>query len=108
MPKKIKKYYHFLDLPYNSSIEEIQSREKVLIKTLRAKAIKTGVSCTEKINKVVNAANNILGYVEKNGVPNGVGYLYNTPLSTLYTQIFVFALVIITAVCSVISLIITD
>lgn len=69
MPKNIKKAYCFLNLPYTANKEEIQRQEKVLIKIERAKALKNGKSRKVKINKIVKHSNNILEYIEQNGIP---------------------------------------
>ena len=105
MPKDIKKQYHFLDLPYNSTVEDIEIRSNALIKVLRARAIKKGVNNTFKIDKVKASRDKILNYVQQNGIPKGNGVLYDVSINTIYTQLFTFVAIIVLAICSIMSLI---
>ena len=105
MPKEIKKFYNFMNLSYSSSFEEVQDREKVMIKVLRAKAIKKHQSYNDEINKVVASANGIMGYIEKNGVPNKRDFLFNTSKSSLISQIIVLMTLLIVLGFSIYSLI---
>ena len=105
MPKEIKKFYNFMNLSYSASIEEVQEREKVMIKVLRAKAIKKHKSYNLEINKVVSSANGIVDYIEKNGVPNKRDFLFNTPKSSLISQIIVLITLLMVLGFSIYSLI---
>ena len=105
MPKEIIKYYNFMDLSFSSTIEQVQEREKVMIKLLRAKAIKKKKSYNEQINQVVVSANEIVGFIEKNGVPNKVDSLFNTPTKSIISQIIILSALLIVLICSVYALI---
>lgn len=105
MPKEIKKHYHFMDLSYSSTIDEIKEREKVMIKILRAKAIKKRKSFNDKIEQIVNSTNEIVEYVEKNGVPNVQDSTFVTPKNNIFTQLFILLTLIIVLVCSIFALI---
>lgn len=89
MPKEIKKCYNNLNLSFTSTIEQIKEREKILIKLLRAKAIKHGKSYKEKINKVVGDANTLVDYVNKNGIPNKTDFSFEISNNDLISQILV-------------------
>lgn len=105
MPKQIKKHYHFLDLSYTATEEDILYKQKALIKFYRAKGIKRGVAYTNKINKVVNSTNVVLNFVKKNGVQTNVEPLFDTQKSTIFSQVFAFVVLTILAVCCIIALI---
>lgn len=105
MPKQIKKYYNFMDLSYSSTIEQVQEREKVMIKMSRAKAIRKNKSYDEKINAVVVSANEIVQYIEKNGVPNKLDTLFNTPAKSFISQIIALVAITLVLFCSIYALI---
>ena len=105
MPKEIKRYYNFMNLSYTSTIEQVQEREKVMIKLFRAKAIKKNKSYQNKINEIVTSANSIVEYIEKNGVSNKKDFLFNTPMKSIISQIFILAAVVIVLIGSIYSLI---
>ena len=105
MPKEIRKFYNFMNLSYSSSIEEVQEREKVMINALQAKAMKNKKSYDDKINKVVNSANKLVDYIEKNGVPNKKDNLFNTSKTSLFYQLIMLFAVIMVLYFSIYSLI---
>ena len=67
MLNQIKRCYNYLDLPYNASIEDVQTRQKVMIKLIRAKGLKTGKLNEKKIKKINIAAEKIIFYINKYG-----------------------------------------
>lgn len=105
MPKEIKKYYHFMDLSYSSTLDQIKEREKVMIKILRAKAIRKRKSYNQEIEQVVKTTNCLVEYVEKNGISNVEDTLFDTPKSNIISQAIVLAAVVAILICSIISLI---
>ncbi len=105
MPKEIKKYYNFMDLSYASTVEQVQEREKVMIKMLRAKAIKKNKSYNEKIDEVVVSANGIIEYIEKNGVPNKLDNLFNTPTKSIISQFIILTALAVVLFCSIYALV---
>ena len=105
MPKEIKKIYNFMNLSYSSSIEEVQERENVMIKTLQAKAMKNNKFYEEKTNKIVASANKLIEYIEKNGVPNKRDNLFNTSNSSIMTQLIMLFAVIMVLSFSIYSLV---
>lgn len=105
MPKEIKKCYNYLDLSYSATVEQIEEREKILIKIMRAKAIKTGKSHKAKIQEIANNANILIDYVNENGIPNKKDYMFETSSMGLFTQIFVLISVLILFTSSIIALI---
>ena len=105
MPKEIKQYYQFMNLSYSSTIEQVEEREKVMIKILRAKAIKKNKSNNEKIDQVVMSANGIIGYIEKNGVPNIKDNMFNTSKTSIFYEILMLFAVLMALGFSIYSLI---
>ena len=98
MPKEIKKLFDFMNLEYNSSVEDIKSRQRVLIKVLRAKGIKRGKSYVEKIDKVNSATNQILAYVIVHDNSNEPTPFYRTTTYNLST--LGFSLLISIIICA--------
>lgn len=105
MPSYIKKHYHYLDLPYNSTIEEIEIREKALVKFWRTKGEQIGKVYTKKVKKIVNSSNIIISYVKKNGVPSNVEPLFDTNKNSIFNQLFVLGILAVLAICCVCALI---
>ena len=105
MPKEIRKFYNFMNLSYSSSIEEVQECEKVMINVLQAKAMKNKKSYDDKINKVVNSANKLVDYIEKNGVPNKRENLFNTSKTSLFYQLIMLFSVVMVLYFSIYSLV---
>ena len=98
MPKEIKKLFDFLNLEYNSSVEDIKARQRVLIKVLRAKGIKKGKSYVEKIDKVNSATNQILAYVSVYNNSNEPTPFYKTTTYDLSTLGFSLLIALIITV----------
>ena len=63
MSKEIKNLFDYMNLDYNASEDEIKSRQKVMIKVLRAKGIKKGKSYTKKIEEINQKTSQILDYI---------------------------------------------
>ena len=104
MTKELKKCYYYLDLPFCATAEQVKTQEKVLIKILRARALKTGKSKKEKIDRIVYSANKILENIQTNGIPTEQESHFYTTGKELATQLFVLAAVSIVAVISYLSL----
>ncbi len=105
MPKEIKKYYNFMNLSYSSSVEEVKERENVMINALKEKTTKKNKSYSDKINKIEVCAKGIVNYIEKNGVPNVKDNLFNTPSSSLFSQLIILFSVMMVLAFSIYSLI---
>ncbi len=97
MPKDIKKLFDYMNLEYNSSAEEVQSKQKVLIKVLRAKGMKRGKSYNAEIDKVNKASAQILDYLSAHDNKNEPIPFYKTSTSELST--LAFSLVIAIIIC---------
>ena len=103
MTKEIKRCYHYLDLPYSATEEEVKTNEKAMIKILRAKAIKRGKSNQEEIDKVADFSNKVVDYIKKNGV-GGERHIFEPKMERLSTLIFSLVLFGIMFASSLIAL----
>ena len=93
MNKSLKKCYHYLDLPYNATEEDVITRENALIKILKAKETKNKVSYEEKINRVMSSANLIIENIKTNGIPNVKPHWFETSNESLFIQIAILCFV---------------
>jgi len=105
MPKDIKKFYNFMNLSFSSTVEEVQEREKVMIKILQAKAMKYNKNYQSEIDKVVNAANSIVEYINKNGIPNKKDNWFKTSKTSIFIQILMLVSVIVVLYMTIYSII---
>lgn len=105
MPIEIKKCYYHLNLPFSASTEDIERREKVLIKIQRAKALKSGKSRKYKIEKIATCSNKILKYIEQNGTPSEKETYFNTTSKALLAELAILCAVSIVAFIGFFSLI---
>lgn len=104
MTKEIKKYYHFLDLPYDATIEDVKARQKVMIKVLRAKAIKRGVSYSKQINKIAIVGEEVISFINGYGVQPAQKEWFKIDRGQVLTQLFCFIIIATTAVISLVAL----
>lgn len=105
MIKELKKSYYNLDLPFSATKEQVQTQEKILIKILRAKALKTGKSQKKKIDIIVKSANLIIDNLEKNGIPDIKECSFSSTGKELATQLFVLLALTIVALIGYLSLV---
>lgn len=103
MTKEIKKYYHYLDLPYSATEEDVKVNEKARIKIIRAKAIKTGKNSIQEVHKVADASNKVIEHIKKNGVGTEHHSFVPVP-ERIGTLVFALILFIIMFVSSIIAL----
>ena len=94
MTKNLKKCYHFMNLRYDASPDEVRVRQKIMLKVLRAKALKNKNFDDPKIKKVNLCAEAILANIELNGVPTQK-ILFDSSLDHLSTLLS--ALIIVSA-----------
>ncbi len=104
MPKDIKRCYHFLDLPYDATIEDVRSRQKMKIKVLRAQAISKGISNKKKINEVAIIGEELINFIEREGVQPKEKVLFDTRPSDLFTQLAILLIVATVTVISIVTL----
>ena len=105
MTNELKKCYYNLDLPFNATIEQVQTQEKMLIKILRARALKTGKSQNKKIDRIVKSANKIQQNLEKNGIPDVKECSFSSTGKDIATQVFILLALSVVAIISYLSLV---
>ena len=69
MDKNLRKSYDCLDLPISASIEQVEAREKALIKIFQAKEKEENISCSKEINRVKISKKRIISSIQINGIP---------------------------------------
>lgn len=99
MDKEIKRCYHYMDLKYDSTIDEIKSRQKIMIKIFRAKSINSGKSYKNQIAKVNSSTSKILDYIKENGIPKASLFNFSSTINEVATLTFV--LIIMVIICTV-------
>ncbi len=104
MDKELKQCYHYLDLNYDSTVEEIKSKQKIMIKIYRAKSIKTGKSYKDEIAKVNLSTNKILSNIKQNGIPKGSVFNFSSNINDIASLIFVLLIIIIICTISFLTL----
>lgn len=104
MPKDIKRCYHFLDLPYDATVEDVRSRQKVKIKMLRAQAIRKGISNKKKINEVAIIGEELIDFIEREGVQPPEKVLFDTKPNEIFTQLAILFIVATVCVISFVAL----
>ena len=78
MNKELIKSYDILNLPFSSTVEEVEIRKNALIKVYNNKAVKKGVSYDKQIGEIETSASLIIENIKKNGIPNTEYHLYNS------------------------------
>ena len=70
MKKNLKKSYEILDLPYSSTIEDVESRKKAMIKVVNSNTKQKVGSKEKEIALIENSARAICDEIKTNGIPN--------------------------------------
>ena len=95
MNNKIKKYYKYLGLAYNSTIEDVELRKKALIKVLHSKANENKISTEKEIAIVEQYTNKIIENIKVNGVLEG--HCFETSKESILGLVIV--LIFVVAIC---------
>lgn len=103
MTSQIKKCYRILDLPYNASVDEVKTRQKILIKLIRAKGLKTGKTNEKKIKQINIATEKIVFNINKFGIPKQTGTQFETDVNGVVNLIFGFLLTFILCVSCLVA-----
>ena len=78
MDKNLKKCYEYLDLPITATIEEVELRQKALIKIYNNKSTEKGVSYDKKIGIVETSASAIIENIKNNGIPKDEHHYFDS------------------------------
>ncbi len=95
MEKKLKNCYHCLDLPYSATSEQVEIREKAMIKIITAKAQEKHIPCENEVEEVKTSASLILENIKKNGIPNEEYHRFETSNESVWGLLIVFVFVAI-------------
>lgn len=104
MPRDIKECYIFLDLPFTSTLEQIETKQKVLNKAWHARELEKNRTYTKKIKKVNDVSQKLINYVTIHGVQSDTNY-FSTTLSNLGVNVFWLVLSIIFCVATFLALV---
>ncbi len=104
MTEEIKQMYKFFNLDFDASVEDVKGRQKSMIKVERAKAIKRGVSNKKKINQIALMGEELVHFIETNGVQEKEKVTFDTKLSDVITELSLAFIAFIVCVISFISL----
>ena len=89
MEKSLRKCYECLDLQFSSTIEQVEAREKALIKIFKAKEKDEKISCKKEIEEIKIAKEKIIENIIKNGVPNDKTHHFETSNESIVALIIV-------------------
>lgn len=87
MKANIKKCYRYLDLPFDATKEDVELRQKVMIKILRAKAVNKNKNYDKKIEKINFAALTLLDFIDKNGVQQPAKFSFRPSTEEIFGEI---------------------
>lgn len=104
MKAEIKRCYNYLDLPFDATIQDVELRQKVMIKIYRAKALKTNKSYQDKIDRINNSALTLIDFIDKNGVQKPAIFSFKPSAEDIYGELFVLLIVMMLCVTSFILL----
>ena len=80
MNRKLKKCYHYLDLSYDATIEEIQTREKALIRILNVKSKEKNITFEKEKQMIKKYSEKLIDNIKNNGIPKNVHCFDTNPL----------------------------
>ncbi len=101
MERAVKKCYKLLDLPYNSTEEEVFARKTFLINRIRAKSLKSGKINEEKLKKINLASEKIIFNIKKFGVPSKACQTFKTDIGDLVNLFFAFCFTLLFCAVSI-------
>ncbi|MBR1988664.1 MAG: hypothetical protein IKA36_06495 [Clostridia bacterium] len=105
MKSEIKKCYRYLDLPLDSTKDDVKLRQKVMIKMLRAKAIDKHKNYDKEIERVNFSALTLLDFIDKNGVQEAEKFSFRPSIQDIYGEVFTLFILIILCATSFLILI---
>ena len=84
MDKKLRKSYECLDLPISATIEEVESREKALIKIYNSKEVEKGISYDKKIGEIEASSKLIIENIKNNGIPQEEHHKFESDWTSIW------------------------
>lgn len=98
MKKNLKKCYRLLDLPFDSTEEDVELRKRAMIKILESE---TGVKNEKKITFVENASSLILENIKNNGIPNEEDHYFESSNESIIALFVVMVFVCFFCYCCI-------
>ena len=95
MDKELKKCYYNLDLSYQATIEDVEAREKALIKILKSKEFEKNISCRSEIKIIQDNAKLIKENIKNNGIPQEKCHHFESSTQSILALLIVFFFVAI-------------
>ncbi len=93
MDKNLRKCYECLDLPISATIQDVQLREKALIKICENKALENGISCDKEIGIIETSAKTVIENIKNNGIPKEENHYFDSSWKSVVTLTIVLAFV---------------
>ena len=104
MERELKKSYKCLDLPYNATAEEVETRQKALTKMLSVESEKRGISCEKELMEIQIASKMILENIKNNGIPQEEYHKFQVSNESIISLLIIFFFVGVICVFSFILL----
>lgn len=93
MEKELKNSYYRLDLKYSATIEDVEARQKALVKILTLEEKEKNISKQNEIEQVKNDCNLIISNIKNNGIPKEECHRFETSNESLVGLFIVLALI---------------
>lgn len=93
MEKEIEKCYEYLNLPITASIEDVELRQKALVKIYCNKSQEKGVSYGKQIGLVETSAKTIIENIKNNGIPKEESHRFDSSWKSIGILAIVLAFV---------------
>ena len=100
METNIKKCFRYLDLPFDATKEDIELRQKIMIKMVKSKSVKDNRNYDDKIEKINFSALTLLDFIDKNGKQEPEKFSFRPSMEDLYGELFTLLIVVIFCVTS--------
>ena len=95
MKAEIKRCYRYLDLPFNATKDDVELRQKMMIKVTRAKAISKGKSYNKRIEKINFSALTLLNFIDEQGIQQPETFSFRPSAEHIYGELFTLLIVMI-------------
>lgn len=95
MEKELKNSYFRLDLQYSATIEDVEARQKALVKILTLEEKEKNVSKKKEIEQVKDDCALIIENIKNNGIPKEKCHRFEASNESIFGLLIVFAFVFI-------------
>ena len=98
MDKNLKKCYTILDLPFNSTEDEVELRKRAMIKILESEP---SVKNEQKIIEIKDASSKICENIKNNGIPKNSGFRFECSNESIISLIIVMLFISFFCYCTI-------